>query len=110
MAITFAVTQLVRDVTASKRVHRGKITATGTNTAGGDAAAASLFGLSVLDQLNLTPADNGTLQFSPKWVKSTGKIKFFGTNAVPGAAVGDPEVTAGTTLSTYEMEFEAVGR
>lgn len=110
MALTFAVTQFTRDVTASRRVHRGKLTATGTNTAGGDAVTPALFGLSVVDQLKLTASDNGTLVFQPKWIKSTGKIKFFGTNAVPGAAVGDPEVTAGTTLSTYEMEFEAVGR
>jgi len=110
MAITFAVTNLNRNVEGAKRVHRGTITATGTNTAGGDAVTPALFGLSVLEGLNLTPSDNGTLSFEAKWVKSTGKIKFFGTNATPGAAVADPEVTAGTSLSTYALEFEAVGR
>lgn len=110
MAITFAVTALLRDVTASKRRHTGVITATGTNTAGGDAVTPALFGLSVIDNLKLTPADNGTLVFTPKWIKSTGKVKFFATNAAPGAAVADPEVTAGTSLSTYAMDFEATGR
>jgi hypothetical protein len=110
MALTFAVTDLTRDVTASKRVHRGTITATGTNTAGGDAITPAALGLSLIESLKLTPSDNGTLAFQAKWIKSTGKIKFFGTNAVPGAAVGDPEVTAGTTLSTYALNFEAVGR
>src|SRR5687767_12553041 len=110
MALTFAVTNLKRSVAGDKRVHYGTITATGTNTAGGDAVTPAALGLSVVDSLELTPSDNGTLVFEAKYIKSSGKIKFFGTNATPGAAVGDPEVTAGTTLSTYAMDFVATGR
>jgi hypothetical protein len=110
MAVTFAVTNLTRDVT-SKRLHRGTITATGTTTAGGDAIAASALGLSVIDNLDLAnPSYNGTLAFQARYNRGTGKIQFFGTNATPGAAVADPEITAGTSVSTYAVEFEAVGR
>jgi hypothetical protein len=109
MAVTFAVTGLKRDVGGSKRTHRGTITATGTVTAGGDAITPAALGLHVIESLALTPSDNGTLVFEAKYVASTGKIKFFGTNATPGAAVADPEVTAGTSVSTYAMDFEAVG-
>lgn len=110
MAVTFAVTNLLRDVTGSKREHRGTITATGTNTAGGDAVTPQQFGLTVLESLQLSPQYNGTLAFQARYVPSTGKIIFFGTNAAPGAAVADPEVTAGTTVSTYAAEFTAKGR
>ena len=91
-------------------MHRGTLTATGTVTAAGDAIAPSALGLPSIENLDLTPADNGTLVFEAKWVRSSGKIKFFATNATPGAAVADPEVTAGTSVSTYAMDFEAVGK
>lgn len=110
MAVTFAVTNLTRNVEGAKRVHRGTITATGTNTAGGDAAAATVFALTSLESLDLGPFYNGTLVFQTKYIPSTGKIIFLGTNAAPGAAVADPEVTAGTSVSSYAAEFTAVGR
>lgn len=110
MAVTFAVTNLVKDVSGSKRLHRGTITATGTTTAAGDAIAPTAVGLTSLESLQLSPSYNGTLVFQARYVPSTGKIIFFGTNAVPGAAVADPEVTAGTTVSTYACEFTAMGR
>lgn len=110
MAITFAVTNLKRSVAGDKRVHFGTLTATGTNSAGGDAVTPASMGLSVIDSLELSPSDNGTLVFEAKYIKSSGKIKFFATNATPGAAVADPEVTAGTSLSTYAMDFVASGR
>lgn len=110
MAVTFAVTNLKRDITGSKRLHRGTLTPTGTTTAAGDAISAATLGLHAIENLaSVTPASNGTLAFQVLYVPSTGKIKFFGTNATPGAAVADPEVTAGTTVTSYAFDFIAYG-
>lgn len=109
MAVTYAVTNLIREST-SKRRHRGTLTATGTYTATGDAVAPSLFNLSVLEELILSPATDGTSVFVGRYIPSTGKIKLFTASGTPGAAVPLVEVTAGTSVSTYAFEYEAVGR
>lgn len=119
MAITFAVTQLVRNVPGALREHTGLITATGTNTADGDTLTAAALGLSNITDLTLTtPAVDSTAspaaayqaRFIPNAGGASGKITFWGTNAAPGAAVADPEVTAGTTLTGYSFRFRALGR
>lgn len=109
MAVTYAFTNLIREST-SKRRNRGTVTATGTYTATGDAVTPALFGLSVLEELILSPATDGTSVFVLRYIPSTGKIKAFTASAAPGAAVPLVEVTAGTSLSTYACECEAVGR
>lgn len=109
MALTFAASSTTRTVAGNKRVVRGILTPTGTNTAGGDAISAATLGLHTLEHLGLDLASDGTTAFKARYVKSSGKIKFFGVDAIPGAAVDDPEVTAGTTLTDFAMNFEAVG-
>lgn len=115
MAATYAVTNLVRDVSGSKRRNYGTATATGTYSTGGDSMSAAAFGLRVLDNVISSVLQEGTpLAFQPIAVIASDKqsvsIRLFGTNAVPGAAVADPQVTAGTTITGYAFTFEAVGR
>lgn len=56
----------------------------------------------------ITAPTNGTLSYRADFDHTNGKLKIWGNNAVPGAAVGDPELTAGTDLNTYSarMKFE----
>ncbi len=116
MAVTFAVTNLRRSLDGGAyRSHRGTITATGTTSDDGDTAAASLFGLSLLDDLQLTSpfvdsTSNPELSYQGRFNRASGKIVLFGTNAVPGAAVADPQITDGTTVTGYSAEFVAIGR
>lgn len=113
MAATYAVTNFTRDITA-KRIHRGTLTATGTYTGpGGDTVTAALFGLAVITDLRLEPFASATpLVFQARYSKTndtSGVIKLFGTNAAPGAAVADPEVTGGTAVTGFTCAFEAIG-
>lgn len=56
----------------------------------------------------VTNPTNGTLSYRADFDHTNQKLKIWGTNAAPGAAVGDPELTAGTDLNTYtaRMKFE----
>lgn len=119
MALTFAVTELTRNVIGAQREHSGLITATGTNTADGDSITAAALGLHLVYDLQpSTPAVDSTsspaaafqVRFIPAADQLSGKLTFWGTNAVPGAAVADIEVTAGTTLTNYSFRFRAQGR
>lgn len=118
MALTFAVTELVRNVTGNVRAHYGTITATGTNTADGDSITAAALGLGrIFDLQPSTPAVDSVsspaaafqVRFIPASTQLSGKLTFWGTNAAPGAAVADPEVTAGTTLTGNTFRFVAYG-
>ena len=61
MALTFAVTQLTRNVIGNQREHSGLITLTGTNTADGDTITAAALGLELLYDLQpSTPAVDST--------------------------------------------------
>jgi hypothetical protein len=119
MALTFAVTELVRNVVGNQRQHSGLITATGTNTANGDAVTAAQLGLGLVYDLQpSTPAVDSTtdpaaafqVRFIPATTQLSGLVTFWGTDATPGAAVADIEVTAGTTLTGYSFRFVAYGR
>jgi hypothetical protein len=111
MAVTFAVTGLNRDITGSKRIHYGVITATGTTTDNGDAVTPALFGLSTIERLDFDPfldsAANPENAAQGKYIPSTGKIVFFG-----GAASGAVQaaLTDGATVTNYAANFIAVGR
>lgn len=119
MALTFAVTGLVRNVSGNQRQHSGLVTVTGTNTANGDAITAAQLGMELLYDLQpSTPAVDSTsnpaaayqVRFIPAANQLSGLVTFWGTDATPGAAVADPEVTAGTTLTNYTFRFVAYGR
>ncbi len=106
---TFAVTNLVRN-NASKRIHTGIITATGTTTDNGDAVTPELFGLHSIEYLDLSPtvdsAANPENAATMAYIPSTGKVVFFG-----GAAAGSPQaaLTDGATVTGYAALFEAIG-
>jgi hypothetical protein len=119
MALTFALSGLRRNVAGDTREHVGLLTLTGTNTADGDTITAASLGLELIYDLQpSTPAVDSTsspalgyqVRFIPAANQLSGKVTFWGTNAVPGAAVADPEVTAGTTLTNYSFRFRAIGR
>ena len=111
MAVTFAVTGLVRNVSGAKRENYGVLTATGTTSDNGDAVTPGLFGLAVLESLTLDPdvdsESNPENAAAAKYLASTGKIAFFG-----GAAAGSPQaaLTDGATVTGYTARFRAVGR
>jgi hypothetical protein len=121
MAVTWAVTNLKREVTGSKRVHRGTLTATGTYTAGGDAVSASALGLSTIEHLDLTTLNDAagsplTLVAVPvKVSESSWKVAVAcnvvgAVNTATIAAGKTVALGAGETLTGYKTDFEAVGR
>ena len=112
MAASFAVSDMTRNVIGNKREHFGTITVTGTPTADGDAIAASAFGLSTLEQLDLGLAVDSVS--SPAnaqgafWNKTAGKIVFWGEKTA--GTDGQPFQEAGGDLSKYKLRFRAIGR
>ena len=57
----------------------------------------------------VTNHTDGTLSFRADYIHSTNKLKIWGNNAVPGAAVGDPELTAGTDMNTFTARIRFEG-
>jgi hypothetical protein len=114
MALTFAVTDFKRGNTGDSRQHTGLLTLTGTTTDDGDAIAASLLGLSVLDTIELETfldsTSNPENAFIGTYNKTSGKIVFHTAHGTPGGAVPLLQVTDGTTLTGYAGRFTAVGR
>lgn len=114
MALTFALSNLTRDSLGQQRLHHGTLTLTGTNSDDGDALAAEAIGLAKINQLILTPAIGSTSNpenaLLPKWNPSSGKIVFYTAHGTPGGAVPLLQVTDGTTLTGYVLEFIAIGR
>lgn len=121
MAVTWAVSALKRDVTASKRVHTGVLTATGTYTAGGDTVNASQFGLSVIDKLELTTLNDGTgtpatvvaipVRVSDsQWKIAVADNVVGAVNTATIAAGKSLPLTAAESLTGYTCYFEAKGR
>lgn len=81
--------------------------------AGGDTLTAAQLGLSTeLDSVDVLGGRiwNGTLSFAAFYDHTNNKLVAHGTNATPGAAVGDPDVTATTNLSGYTGRVRAVGK
>lgn len=116
MAVTWAITNLKRNVEGAKRAHRGTATATPTATysTGGDSITAAALGLHTIEAFNPSATQNATpLAFQPRAVVAANgqsvAIRLFGTNAAPGAAVPDPQVTAATNVDNYAFDFEAIG-
>lgn len=114
MATVWTITNLKRNVEGGKRTHRGLATAAAASTyADTDVITAAALGLHTIEAFNASPSFNNTLVFQVRPVVAATGLnvapQLFGTNAVPGAAVGDPKVTAGTATATYAFDFEAVG-
>lgn len=103
----------VTDYTVSNKRHRVRdvVLSTGANYAtGGMTLTPVSVGLHKIEEAQpLGPATNGTLCFPVVYDYTNQKLKAFGTNAVPGAAVGDPEVTANTNLSAYSVRIKFSG-
>lgn len=113
MAVTFAVSDLSRDVTSVSNVRKGLLTLTGTTSDDGDAIAASAFGLNRLDSLEietlLDSAANPENAFIATWNKTSGKIVLHTAHGTPGGAVPLLQVTDGTTVTGYSGRFKAEG-
>jgi hypothetical protein len=88
------------------------VTMSGSYATGGDTCPATLLGLDL--ELNIVDvcgrAYNGTLAFDAHYNHATNKMMLFGTNATPGAAVGDPEVPSTTNVAAYVVRVRAVGK
>lgn len=113
MALTFTVSDLVRQNIGSARLHTGTITCSGTNSDDGDAITAAALGLNTIVQLSLEPALDSTSNpenaFLPVWRSAAGKVVFYTAHGTPGGAVPLLQVTDATTLTDYAMRFSAVG-
>lgn len=115
MAITWAVTNLDRNVEGAKRAHYGLLTATGTTSDDGDAVSASSFGLSVLTDLIfesnfLDSTSNPENAFSGSFNPASGKVVLHTAHGTPGGAVPLLQVTDGTTVTGYSARVKAIGR
>lgn len=106
----------VSDYTVSNKRYRVRdvqINPAGGNdnyVAGGKTITPSAVGLHKIEEVEfLSMPTNGTLQYAAAFDYTNTKLKVFGTNATPGAAVGDPELTAGTDLNTYSCRMKFVG-
>lgn len=113
MAVTFTLTKASpnADYTdANKRVRVRDVALSGTYTAAGDSLTASAFGLKNIDTFEPQGLlNNGTLAFQCGYDYTNKKLKVYGTNATPGPAVGDPDLTAGTSLTGYSVRVRVVG-
>lgn len=114
MAVTWTVSDLDKGVQGNKRVNTGTITASGTTSDDGDAAAASLFGMSVLEDLQLSPfldsTSNPENAFVGTWNKNSGKIVLHTAHGTPGDTVPLIQAAAAATVTGYFARFRAVGR
>lgn len=127
MAVTFTVTGpsgsggVSRNVEGNKRVHRGKLTFSGTYTAGGDTLNASQVGLSTIEQLNLSQLNDAagnptTLQAVPvrvsdsQWKIAVACNVVGAVNTATVAAGKTLALTAAETLTNYTLFFEAIGK
>lgn len=109
MAATFSAAQIERKtVFGDRRIVFATVTASGTNTSGGDAFdAGAVLGLGRVDVLVFeSAATNGTAAIVPTYDATNKKIKFFG-GAASGVVLA--ELTAGTTVTSYAVRVMAVG-
>lgn len=118
MAVTFAVTNVRKNVVGNLRCITGTITATGTTTDNGDALTAAALGLHTIQSLNFHPfydsASNPENGATVVWIPTsnglggalTGNVVFYG-----GAAAGSAQaaLTDGATVTGYATQFEAYG-
>jgi hypothetical protein len=88
------------------------VTMSSSYATGGDTCPQTLLGLDL--EQNIVDvcgrAFNGTLAFDAHYNHATSKMLLFGTSGTPGAAVGDPEVTAGTNVAAYVVRVRAIGK
>jgi hypothetical protein len=121
MAVTYAVSNLQRNVEGSKRSHRGRLTATGTYTAGGDAITPAQLGLSTIEHLVLNTysdaqANPSSLTAIPvrvsdlSWKIALASNVVGAVNTATIAAGKSLPLTAGETVTGYIVDFEAIGR
>lgn len=114
MAVTFAVSDLQRDVVGATRSATGLLTLTGTTSDDGDALSPSAIGLQRIDSMDLEPAldsaSNPENAFAATWNKTSGKIVLHTAHGTPGGAVPLLQVTDGTTVTGYLIRFTAFGR
>jgi hypothetical protein len=93
------------------RVYDVQLSSGANWTAAGESILPSQVGLrKIVEAKILGPAMNSTpLAFQVAYNHTTNVLVAFGTNAAPGAAVGDPVVTGNTNLSGYTVRIEFTG-
>lgn len=118
MPVTLVVSNVRKGNQGDSRVNTGSLTSGAADTylTGGFSVTAVSLGLHSIKALQLSPFYNGTLVFQPKVSIADPKngslsatVRLFATNAAPGPAVPDPEVTNATALVSYSSDFEAIG-
>ena len=119
MAVTYAVSGLVRSVAGDKRAHYATLTAGGggTYTTDGDSVLASALALSALDSVSLealqTTGATATA-FQARAVISSDKksflVRLHANNAAPGPTVIDPQAAAAQNVAGLTLTLTAIGR
>jgi hypothetical protein len=118
MAVTFAVTNRKAVVSGDQRKVTGTLTATGTTTDNGDAITPSVFGLILLDSLELEPSldsvSNPEAAFIGRYIHTNqaagGVIVFITADGTTGDAVPLTVITDGTDVVAAPIfNFTAYG-
>lgn len=110
MAATYAFTA---DPRGDQRVGRqrqvsGTLTANGTYTTGGDAVAASLFGMSVVESFQFDSAfTNGTEAMVSQYHPSSGKLQHFWTGGAVSSELD--EITSSDTITGFSARVTVRG-
>lgn len=113
MAVTYAFTLDTRgdQRVGRQRVKTGVLTATGTYTTGGDAIAASLFGLSALDSLQINSATTGNTgqveALVSRYNATTGELQHYWTGGAIGSELD--EITAADDIGNFSLHVTARG-
>lgn len=109
MAVTIALTVDTngRQVVGQQRVVRGRLTLSGTYATGGFAIAASDFGLSRLDSLQIGSAWLTTTALVTGYDSANGKIKLFETGAVVDTPLDEVDNT--NSVANYVIDVVAYG-
>lgn len=114
MAVTYAFTADTRgdQRIGRQKVRTGVLTATGTYVTGGDAIAASLFGLSDLDSLTINSATTGNTNqveaLVSRYNATTGELQHYWTGGATGSELD--EITNGDTITNFSVHVTARGR
>ena len=108
MALT--VSRVTRSTFGNKRVVVADVTFDNSYTTGGLALTATTLGLRKVEAvLGVTAVSSTPTKFDAAYDYTNSKLLAYGTNATPGAAVADVQVTNGTDLSTFTVRLVALG-
>lgn len=113
MAVTYAFSLDTRgdQKVGRQRVKTGVLTATGTYVTGGDAIAASLFGLATIDSLEINSATTGNTDdveaLVSRYNAADGTLQHYWTGGATGSELD--EISGSDNIGTFTLHVTAKG-